>query len=216
MSATGTRLPGWLQRHGVTGLCLLLVAGMSLSLSRQTVELLRLLRSPAPAASAAPVANQAQPLALEHLQGLFGTPSLQHGDQPVPPTNLQLTLLGSFVNPDSKRSTAIILVAGGKPRRLTVGEEINAGVRLQAVQQDHVVLSRNGREESLHFPRLRSATVSPSNAPYAPQQPTTEQLEQLHSEDVQQLQQRMEALRQQMESDSSTPPTAAPEAEISP
>lgn len=216
MSATGTRLPGWLQRHGVSGLCLLIVAAMSLSLSWQIVDLLRLLRSPAPTASAAPVANQSQPLALEHLQGLFGTPPQQHGDQPAPPTNLQLTLLGSFVNPDSKRSTAIILVAGGKPRRLTVGEELNAGVRLQAVQQDHVVLSRNGREESLHFPRLRSATVSASSAAYAPLQPTAEQLEQLQSEDVQQLQQRMEVLRQQMEGDSTAPPTAAPEAEISP
>lgn len=221
MSATGTRLPGWLQRHGVSGLCLLVVAGMSLSLSWQIVDLRRLLHSPAPVSDSAPATNQNRPLAVEPLQGLFGTPVQQNGDQPAPPTNLQLTLLGSFVNPDSKRSTAIILVAGGKPRRLTVGDEINSGVRLHAVHQDHVVLSRNGREESLHFPRLRTATTTAAtyseqyDPQYDPAEPTAEQLEHLQSEDVQQLQQRMEVLRQQMEGDGTTPPTEAPEAEIS-
>lgn len=221
MSATGTRLPGWLQRHGVSGLCLLMVAGMSLSLSWQIVDLRRLLHSPAPVTDSPPSTNPNRPLAVEPLQGLFGTPVQHNSDQPAPPTNLQLTLLGSFVNPDSKRSTAIILVAGGKPRRLAVGDEINSGVRLQAVHQDHVVLSRNGREESLHFPRLRTATATatPYSQQYDPQydpaEPTAEQLEQLQSEDVLQLQERMEVLRQQMEGDGTTPPTEAPEAEIS-
>lgn len=221
MSVTGTRLTGWLQRHGVSGLCLLMVAGMSLSLSWQIVDLRRLLHSPPPEASSVAVTNQSQPLALEHLQGLFGNPVQQNGNRAAPPTNLQLTLLGSFVNPDSKRSTAIILVAGGKPRRLAIGDEISSGVRLQAVHQDHVVLSRNGRDESLHFPRLRTATATAAtyNQPYDPQydpaQPTAEQLELLQSEDVQQLQQRMEVLRQQMEGDGSMPPTEAPEVEIS-
>lgn len=214
LTAPGIRLPGWLQRHGVSVLFLVGVCLISLSLSRQIIDFVRLLRSPVPVASEASAAAQQQPISLDHLQGLFGTPVHQQGNQAAPPTNLQLTLLASFVNPDSQRSTAIILVAGGKPKRLTVGDEINSGVRLQAVHQDHVVLSRNGRDESLRFARSRSSQPST----YAdPMQPTTEQLEQLQDENVQLLQQHMEELRQQTDDDGSTPPpTEAPEAETNP
>lgn len=199
MSATGTRVPGWLRRHGVTGLCILVVIAMSQSLSWQALDLARLLRATPPAPAAAPVAPQAQ-LALDALQGLFGTPLQARGDQPAPPTSLQLTLLGSFVNPDSQRSTAIIQVAGGNPQRLTVGDPLNASVRLQAVHQDHVVLSRNGREESLHFLRPRTPTATPRSAQPVTQPPISDQQhEQLQDEDVQLLQQRIATLRQQME-----------------
>lgn len=212
MSATGTRVPGWLRRHGVTGLCILVVIAMSQSLSWQALDLARLLRATPPAPAAAPVAPQAQ-LALDALQDLFGTPLQARGDQPAPPTSLQLTLLGSFVNPDSQRSTAIIQVAGGKPQRLTVGDPLNAGVRLQAVHQDHVVLSRNGREESLHFPRLRTPTATPRGAQTVTQPPISDQQhEQLQDEDVQLLQQRIATLRQQMEDEGApAAPTEATE-----
>nr|WP_256667803.1 type II secretion system protein N [Pseudomonas sp. R-28-1W-6] len=212
MSATGTRVPGWLRRHGVTGLCILVVIAMSQSLSWQALDLVRVLRATPPAPTAAPVAPQAQ-LALDALQDLFGTPAQARSDQPAPPTSLQLTLLGSFVNPDSQRSTALIQVAGGKPQRLTVGDPLNAGVRLQAVHQDHVVLSRNGREESLHFPRQRTPAATPRSTQPMAQPPITEQQhEQLQGEDVQLLQQRIAVLRQQMEDDGApAAPTEATE-----
>lgn len=216
MTASGIRLPGWLHRHGVSILFLLGVCAMSLSLSWQTLDLVRLLRSPAPAPTEFSASAQQQPIVVESLQGLFGTPLQQRGDQQAPATTLQLTLLGSFVSPDSQRSTAIVLVAGGKPKRLAIGDEISDGVRLQAVHQDHVVLSRNGRDESLRFPRQRNvAPVQQQSAPDELLPPTAEQLEQLQGEDVQLLQQRMELLRQQMEGDGSVPPPAdAPEDEI--
>lgn len=212
MSATGTRVPGWLRRHGVTGLCILVVIAMSQSLSWQALDLVRVLRSPAPAPAAAPEAPPAR-LALDSLQDLFGTPVQASSDQPAPPTSLQLTLLGSFVNPDSQRSTAIIQVAGGSPQRLTVGDPLNASVRLQAVHQDHVVLSRNGREESLHFPRPHTPAATPRSAQPVAQPPITEQQhEQLQGEDVQLLQQRIAILRQQMEDDGApAAPTEATE-----
>lgn len=216
MTASGIRLPGWLHRHGVSILFLLGICAMSLSLSWQTLDLVRLLRSPAPTASDSTTSAQQQPIALEALQGLFGTPLIQRGDQPAPATTMQLTLLASFVSPNSQRSSAIVLAAGGKPKRLAIGDEISDGVSLQAVHQDHVVISRNGRDESLRFPRQRSsAAIQQHNAPEELPAPTTEQLEQLQGEDIQLLQQRMELLRQQLDDTGTAPaPTEAPEDEI--
>ncbi|MBC9250096.1 hypothetical protein A9179_07395 [Pseudomonas alcaligenes] len=216
MSATSTRLADWLRRHGVTGLCILAILVITHSLTRQTLAHLRLLRDNQSSAPAPTQQAPQQNLSLQQLQGLFGTPARARGDQPAPPTNQQLTLLGSFVNPDEQRSAAIIQVAGNPPRRLLVGAQINSSTRLRAVLQDHVLLERNGREESLGFPKARQTAVQPSSASYEPMAPTAEQIEMLQSEDVQALQQRMQTLQQHMESDGSEPPqTAMPEAEVS-
>ena len=214
MSATSIRLPAWLQRHGVTGLCLLVVLLITLSMTKQSVDLLRLLRSEAPSAPTTATAAQPQQVSLQQLQSLFGTPARPAGDQNAPPTKQQMTLLASFVNPDSQRSTAIIQVAGDKPKRIGVGQEINSSTTLQAVHKDHIVLDRGGREESLRFPALRSPALTPYSAdPYSPQEPTAQQLEQLQDEDVQALQQRIQDLQQRMEGDGDMPAPETLEAE---
>lgn len=209
MSATSTRLPAWLQRHGVTALCLLVVLLITLSLTRQSVDLLRLLRSSATTTEPAAALEQRQAPSLTRLQYLFGTPALPPGSaQNAPPTKQQMTLLASFVSPDAQRSAAIIQVAGAKPKRIAVGEPINASTRLQAVHQDHVVLSRGGLEESLRFPAVRQSALTPS-------EPTATQLEQLQDEDVQALQERIQTLQQRMEG-GDIPQPETPEAEDSP
>jgi general secretion pathway protein C len=214
LSATRIRLPAWLQRHGVTGLCLLVVLLITLSLTKQSVDLLRLLRSEAPSAAVVTSATQPRQVSLQQLQSLFGTPARPAGDQNAPPTQQQITLLASFVNPDAQRSTAIIQIAGDKPKRIGVGQEINASTTLQAVHKDHIVLDRNGSEESLHFPALRSPTLTPYSAdPYSPQEPTAQQLDQLQDEDVQALQQRIQELQQRMEGGGDMPAPELPEAE---
>lgn len=217
MSATSIRPPAWLQRHGVTLACLLVVLLITLSLSKQSVDYLRLLRSEAPAGTPAPsVADQPRQVSSQRLQNLFGVPARQAGDQNAPPTKQQMTLLASFVNPDPKRSAAVIQVAGDKPKRIAVGDEVNASTRLQAVHQDRVVLDRGGSEESLRFPAVRSPSLTPYSAapsPYAPQEPTAQQLEQLQDEDVQALQQRIQQLQQRMEGGEEVPQPETPEAE---
>ena len=211
MSAISTRLPAWLQRHGVTGLCLLVVLLITLSLTRQGIDLLRLLRSP-PAAEAGAGSAEPQPVSLQRLQYLFGTPALAPGEAGnAPPTTQRITLLASFVGADSARSSAIIQIAGDKPRRVAVGEAINASTRLRSVHQDHIVLDRDGREESLHFPAARQS--SPGSTPPAS---VAEQLEQLQNEDVQALQERIQTLQQRMEGEGDTPPPDEPEVEESP
>ncbi len=216
LSATSTRLSGWLRRHGVTALCMLAVLLITLSLTRQSVDLLRLLRDTSPATTAQPQTEARQAISLQQLQNLFGTPA-QSSNAPPPKTNLQLSLLGSFVNPDEKRSSAIIQIIGSPPKRLLVGEAINASTRLRAVHQDHVLLERNGREESLYFPQVRKTIASSSQQqPGAGFTPTEEQLQMLQDEDVKALQQHLQDLQQQMEGDGSEPsPPSTPEAEAS-
>ncbi|WP_447590828.1 type II secretion system protein N [Aquipseudomonas campi] len=217
LTAPSNRLHGWLQRHGVSVLFLAGVCAMSMALSWQIIDLVRQLRGATPTTADATATAQHPPLSVDALQGLFGIPLQQRSDQQAPPTTLQLSLLGSFVNPDNARSTAILLVAGGKPKRLAIGDEISAGVRLHAVHQDHVVLTRNGREESLHFTRQRATAPQPRSVAPIAQQSTTEQLEQLQDENNQSLQQRLEVLRQQMDGDGTPPPPVEePEAETTP
>src|SRR5690606_39327312 len=103
---------------------------MTLSLIRQSVEHLRLLRSqPAEQGATAPD-SAPQPSSPEQLQRLFGNPSPAAGEQAAPPTRQQLTLLASFVHPDAQRSAAIIQIAGAQPKRIPVGAEVNASTRL--------------------------------------------------------------------------------------
>ena len=211
MSATSTRLLAWLRRHGVTSLCLLAVVGISLSLTRQSVDLLRVLRSE-PLVEAGDAPREQQPLAIEQLAGLFGTPSRTASDLPPPTTNQQMTLLASFVNPDAQRSAAIIQVAGSQPKRIEVGGEVNASTRLKEVHPDHVILERGGAEESLNFPVVRIPSTQRHVPEYA-----ADQLEQLQDEDVQALQERIDTLQERLESDGSEPlPTDTPGAEDAP
>lgn len=89
---------------------------------------------------------------LERLEPLFGPTATARTNGPPPATNLGITLLGSFVHVDPQRSSAIIQLSGGKPRRYGIGEEIQTGIRLHAVYRERVELERNGRLENLSFP----------------------------------------------------------------
>lgn len=95
-----------------------------------------------------------------HLFGIAGaerSPSRQIVDQKAPETSLQLTLHGVFAEDDPQAGAAIIGKSGATQDYYQVGAEIMAGVKLQAVFQDRVVLSRGGQSEVLRFPR----TVKP-------------------------------------------------------
>ena len=198
----------WLQRQATSlaGIALILV--MSVSLAWQSADWLRLLRAPVVASNNS--TNEAPVIALNPEIGqLFGASSIA-SDGPAPSTNLRLTLLGSFVHTDPQRSTAIILSEGGTAQRYSIDSEISSGVRLHSVAADRVELIRNGRRESLSFPLNSSITSSPQNyAPDATADPL-EQLNEMESDDLSQLRERMDALRQQMQDSGSLPETAEP------
>ncbi|MCE5364798.1 secretion protein XcpP [Pseudomonas anguilliseptica] len=181
---------------------------MSVSLAWQSADWLRLLRTPAKTTetSAHSAQTTAQPTEIGQL---FGTSSVAN-DSPAPNTTLRLTLLGSFVHADPQRSSAIIRSEGSSAQRYTINSEISSGVRLHAVAADRVELLRNGRRESLSFPISNSATSSLQSSTSEVAADPLEQLSELESDDLVQLRERMDALRQQMQASGSVPDSPEP------
>ncbi|MET1079149.1 MAG: type II secretion system protein N [Pseudomonas sp.] len=147
-----------LQQQAAIALFFLAVLAMSLSLAWQASQAIALVNAapqeaPAPQAPVVPVPTS------PYLSYLFGNPAAVAQGQVTPDTDLQLSLLASFVNPQAEQSAALIAALGSKARRVTVGAEISPGVSLQAVHKDHVLLLRDGHEERLQFTRAsRPAT----------------------------------------------------------
>ena len=182
---------------------MLVLIALSVSLAWQSAELLRLVRGPVqqPLSQTAPNLQQRTQAPIAQL---FGSPR-EADSGPPPATNLQLTLLGSFVHSDPQRSSAVVQRQGQSAQRYTVGMEVDSGVRLDAVYADRVELLRNGRRESLAFPRQQSGQYSV----YTPAEETindpVEQLDQLDQNNLEQLRQRMQDLREQMEASGTLP-----------
>lgn len=213
----GTRLPA--QAPLLLGTALVIL--LSLSLAWQTHQAMQLLHASTPPLSQ----SASQPVAAADpvsLLPLFGTPAKTNSAPPT--TNLRLSLLGSFVNPDSQRSSAIIRKDDGKPQRFRVGDNVQDGIRLHAVYPDRIELERQGHLETLGFPRRASAanrlisSQSDSGEHSSPEDmanasATAEQLEMLQDDEFIQLRERMAKLREQMGSaePSTTPsePTSA-------
>lgn len=193
-----------MQLHATTLVGVVLVLVMSISLAWQTADWLRLLRAPT-ALGTPNTASLPPSTASQGLEQLFG--SSQSSDAPPPATSMRLTLLGSFVHADPKRSSAIIRLDGNQAQRYSIDSEVIGGVSLHAVYADRVELLRNGRLESLAFPRNRS---SDEDMAYAPDEAATDadQLEQ--ADNLAQLRERMDALRQQMEMSGTLPADASP------
>lgn len=202
MSVAATRR--WIQLHASGLVGGLLILAMSISLAWQTAEWLRLLRAPA-SLDSPHASNLPAPTSGQRLDLLFGASNLDSTAAP-PATNLRLTLLGSFVHTDPTRSSAIIRQEGSEAQRYRVASEVASGVRLHAVYADRVELVRNGRRESLAFPR---ATASDDGASFPPSEAPTDavdQLDELEAGNLEQLRERMDVLRQQMEASGTLPP----------
>jgi general secretion pathway protein C len=198
----------WLQRQATSLAGIALILAMSVSLAWQSADWLRLLRTPMAANSNS--VNEAPMAVLNpELGQLFGTSSTA-SDGPAPSTNLRLTLLGSFVHADPQRSTAIISSEGSTAQRYNIDSEISSGVRLHSVAADRVELMRNGRRESLSFPLNSSAAGSLQSHTQDAMADPLEQLSEMESDDLSQLRERMDALRQQMQDSNSLPGTAEP------
>lgn len=85
---------------------------------------------------------------------LFGDTPARPGSGPgAPSSTLSLVLRGTFAGSDPGEGIAVIDNAGDGERAWRAGDDVLPGVRLVAVHADHVVLSRNGVEETLVLPR---------------------------------------------------------------
>ncbi len=109
---------------------------------------------PAPAAA---VENHGDALDLNQISNaqLFGKyepVAAVAAAETAPDTQLALTLLGIFADGrDAKSSRALIGAAGGDEKPYAIGDDISRGVTLQAIFVDRVVLSRNGKLETLRL-----------------------------------------------------------------
>jgi general secretion pathway protein C len=197
----------WLQQHAATLVGVTVILAMSVSLAWQTADWLRLLRTPVASSSPTPSA-QAAPAATPQISQLFGS-SAASGTAAAPATSLRLTLLGSFVHADPQRSSAIIRSEGNSAQRFTVDSEVSSGVRLHAVAADHVELMRNGHRETLSFPLSQAQDGVSSYGSESPEA-ALDQLSEMEDENLVQLRERMDALRQQMEAAGTVPADAEP------
>lgn len=78
-------------------------------------------------------------------------------------TSLNLTLFGVRSNASSGGGSAIIAGEDGVQNSFAVGEEVAAGVTLDSVAFDHVILSRGGVKESLYLDQsVPAETVTPA------------------------------------------------------
>ena len=81
---------------------------------------------------------------------------------PATVTALQLTLFGIRVDEASGRGSAIVAGPDGIQKSISVGEEIQPGVKLQSVAFDHITIDRGGAAEDLF---LTQADAPSAGAP---------------------------------------------------
>ncbi len=187
-----------------TLLGVLLILLISLSFAAQTIDWLHLNRTQASVPDSA-TNEQAFAPTLDSIQTLFGPARVTQSVAP-PATNLRLTLRGSFVHSTASSSSAIIQRENSKPQRFVVGGEIDKGIRLHAVYRDRVEIERSGRLETLMFTN-RKARPGSSQPSY---NSSVDALSSLQQQDEQEMRDRMEALRQQMESAGGQPAEPEP------
>lgn len=110
---------------------------------------------PPPAAPAAPRPSDAPDVNAIAAAGLFGRHTAAPTGQSLqnaPDTPLNLTLLGVLADSREEFSRALI-AQGSDEQSYAVGDDVARGVTLQAIFPDRVILSRNGRLETLRLER---------------------------------------------------------------
>lgn len=124
---------------------------------------------PPPALAAAPrKSSSIDPAAIinAHLFGNYEAPAVtQQTAATAPETALNLSLVGLLADRDERYSRALIAVQGAEERAYAVGDDITRGVTLQAIFPDRVILSRNGRLETLSLERDKPGAAGVASAP---------------------------------------------------
>jgi general secretion pathway protein C len=132
-----------------------------------------------PLANTASTQTAATSIAQWHLFGNPQSVDLAARARNAPNTSLDLVLRGTFALTDPKQGIAIIVDGPRGERSYNVGDRIGgdttAGATLAEVYADHVVLSRDGAQESLSLPRPEehAAPAAPGVAARAPGQSTS-------------------------------------------
>lgn len=144
----------------------LLEAALLLLIALQAARLLWTIVTPlGPLGSAEATASVTRAANLGGFDPFF---RLSGGSGPVVVTSMNLKLFGVRQDQASGRGSAIIAGSDGRQKSVGVGEEVEPGVVLKAVEFDSVTISRNGRDEQLFMDQSKGA---PGAAPGAPAPP---------------------------------------------
>ncbi len=111
---------------------------------------------PAPARAALNI----DAIANAHLFGQYEVSASAASLINAPDTQLNFTLLGILAGASEQESLALIAKDSADEAPYSIGDDVSPGVNLQAIFQDRVILSRNGRLETLRLDK-----DAPSNAP---------------------------------------------------
>lgn len=109
-----------------------------------------------------------------HLFGAYDAPAVTEQNlAQAPETALNLTLVGLLADGTDRYSRALIAIQNGDEKGYAVGDDISRGVTLQAIFPDRVILSRNGRLETLSLERDKPGTGSSDASPLVEAAPTS-------------------------------------------
>ncbi|MGB5062182.1 MAG: type II secretion system protein N [Candidatus Competibacter sp.] len=164
----------------VRAINVILVVLLAASLAQLTLAVLSGWLSPSVRATSAPGSSAAEPaspagrvddaaIVAWHLFGRAETTQAAIAPLSViPVTPLNLRLAGVFfIERGDDRALALIAEGSGLERGYHVGDPLPGGARLEQIQRDHVVVSRQGRREVLNLPKL-DETVRPPSTPESP------------------------------------------------
>ncbi len=86
----------------------------------------------------------------------------------VPETTLKLELRGILASDDEGVARAIIAEPSRKENAYSIGSRLPGGASLNEIHVDHIVLSRNGRLETLRLPKERIETATTGSSRRSP------------------------------------------------
>lgn len=112
-------------------------------------------------------ASTGRELAAMHL---FGTPAATTTTN-APETTLNLTLRGIAAGGGTRGGSYAIIAASGVGNVYGVGAQLPGGAKVQSILPNHVLLSLNGRLQSLRLPKSTSSSTSPAHPTGAPTPP---------------------------------------------
>ncbi|MES0874402.1 type II secretion system protein GspC [Sinimarinibacterium thermocellulolyticum] len=106
---------------------------------------------PAAARATGPAAPAIDKLLAAKLFGEYQAEAVAEGNiEDAPDTRLSLNLLGILAGED-RQSRALIGTSNGEEKPYAIGDAVIAGVKLQSIFPDRVILSRNGKLETLRL-----------------------------------------------------------------
>ena len=165
-------------RKIATGISVVLVIIMSLSVANTVLFVLENMNPPSVIPSSSPTTqteSSNRTFKVSNME-LFGKAEERSTVQEVidaPETKLNLELQGVFIAEDESRSTAIVGTKQKAGELYEIGDKLPGNATLAAVFEDHVLLRRGARMEKLLFSDSKFRSVVADNANTA--SPTTSQ-----------------------------------------